>query len=287
MNRIITGLATGRGHIAARSKGAWPPVAVLIVASAWRARSEENYLPAAAGEDYLAMEIQEDSPPATVPDLTFDVGSQDRYVWRGLVLTDGPVLQPAVTVESSGFSVNVWGNFDLDQVNSNQGEFNELDVTLGYSKQLSILDLSTGVINYNFPNTASESTTELYAGVQFDVPFQPAIKAYFDVDEARGTYLTMDVGHSFGSDYGNPTEWEFALGLGFGWGSPEHNKLYFGAETDGVTDIHVALAFSIEIYEKWTVAQSITYSVVADDGLRSVVEKDQNVVFSLGLSVEY
>ena len=36
-----------------------------------------------------------------------------RYVWRGLLVTDGPVAQPVVEVEHRGFFVNVWGNMDL------------------------------------------------------------------------------------------------------------------------------------------------------------------------------
>ena len=56
------------------------------------------------------------------------------YVWRGYSVTDGLVLQPSVTSShESGFSLNIWGNYDLDDVNGAAGDFIEVDITLSYA----------------------------------------------------------------------------------------------------------------------------------------------------------
>lgn len=219
--------------------------------------------------------------------VSFDVGSFNRYIWRGLILTDGPVLQPALTVGRGAWSVNVWGNLDLDEVNGNGSQFNELDITFGWEKTSGPYNFSTGLINYNFPNTAVVTTTELYAGAGFDVPMQPAVTAFFDVEEAQGIYLTFDIAHAFSSDYDEPVEWEFALATGIGWGSSEHNNLYFGSDTDGVTDFHVGLNFAVTIDKKWTLSQSIIYISVVDEQFQGMVATDHSAVYGMALTVEF
>ncbi len=230
---------------------------------------------------------QHNPGPENPPTVSFDVGSFDRYVWRGLILTDGPVLQPGLTVGRGPLSVNVWGNMDLDDVNGNGGQFNELDITLAWEKRLGKCDLSVGVINYNFPNTPAVTTTELYVGAGFDVPAQPAVKIFFDVAETNGTYLTLDAAHAFSSEYDDPVGWKLTLSTGIGWGSAEHNSLYFGADTDGATDFHVGLAFAVTIDGKWTLSQNIVYTSVVDDQLRDMVVKDGYAAYGMSLTVEF
>jgi len=47
--------------------------------------------------------------PAVSSSVTADLLS--HYVWRGLRLSDGVVLQPSAGVETHGFGVNLWWNF--------------------------------------------------------------------------------------------------------------------------------------------------------------------------------
>ncbi len=219
--------------------------------------------------------------------VAFDTGSFDRYVWRGLILTDGPVFQSSVTVSRGPLSVNVWGNMDLDDANNNQAEFNEIDVTLAYAKTYGPCDLSASVINYNFPNTAAGATTELHVGVAFDVPAEPTVAMYYDVDQAQGAYVTLDVGHSFSSEYANPMAWELALGTGIGLGSADYNGLYYGASTASATDFHVGLAFAVKIHDKWTVSQNVIYTTIVGADFRAVIADDDTVAYGMVLTVEF
>lgn len=55
-----------------------------------------------------AQDPREEAPPEVSAGLTADVLS--HYVWRGIRLSDGLVVQPSVGVEGHGFSVNLWWN---------------------------------------------------------------------------------------------------------------------------------------------------------------------------------
>jgi hypothetical protein len=63
-----------------------------------------------------------------------DVPVLSAYVWRGQVLVDDPVVQPTFTVAKGGFSINWWGNFNLDDnATGDDFEFSEHDITLSYA----------------------------------------------------------------------------------------------------------------------------------------------------------
>jgi hypothetical protein len=64
---------------------------------------------AAAVAPALAQEPQEEPVPAVTSAATVDLLS--HYVWRGLRLSDGFVMQPSAVVGVRGFSVNLWWNF--------------------------------------------------------------------------------------------------------------------------------------------------------------------------------
>lgn len=83
------------------------------------------------GESAQPIETEAEAP------LTLEVGADaavmSKYVWRGILLTDDPVLQPSLTVGCLDVSINILGSMDLTDVNDNGKEFNELDFTIDYS----------------------------------------------------------------------------------------------------------------------------------------------------------
>jgi len=64
---------------------------------------------AAAAAPALGQEPPEEPVPAVSRAATVDFLS--HYVWRGLLLSKGFVVQPSAVVESRGFSANLWWNF--------------------------------------------------------------------------------------------------------------------------------------------------------------------------------
>ncbi len=201
-------------------------------------------------------------------DYTLDLAS--AYVWRGVTFLDGLSLQPGMTAShSSGFSANVWGAFDLDDANGNSGNFQELDVTLGYSFGLgekSSLDI--GWINYNFPNAGNAaggqtSTNELFIGWSADVVAQPGITLYYDFDAIEGYYANFSVGHSF------PVSDTVGVDIGanFGYSSSEFATAIQGGTKSGFSDGTATVGFSWAGEGNWGVGGFVAYTDTLDDNV--------------------
>jgi hypothetical protein len=153
------------------------------------------------------------------PSFTFEATPLSQYVWRGLVLTNGPVLQTSSTVTYRGAYLNVFTNQDLNSVNGRRGKVTELDFDLGYDYARDKSTLSAGAIHYTYPNTIAASTTELYAGMRLAGPFNLSVRGYFDVGSIRRGYVTADVFHSVSLPKLAPNvTWEAVLAAGAGCG---------------------------------------------------------------------
>jgi uncharacterized protein (TIGR02001 family) len=122
----------------------------------------------------------------------YDLGFYSHYVWRGITLTDDPVLQPSIELaHRSGFSLTVWGNVDLGDANDNAGDFNELDLTLEYAWRLERLELAVGLTEYTFPNTPFSGTREAFARLTRIGAISPCLTAYYDLDEYKDVYANL------------------------------------------------------------------------------------------------
>lgn len=129
---------------------------------------------------------------------TTDVFS--KYVWRGFLLDDDWVVQPAVTFASGGFQVGVWGNFDAEQDDALAS--NEIDTWASYSYTIDdMVTLKAGHTYYEFVQADSFSK-EWFVGVGLNTILAPTLTAYFDYgNESQGggdgEYYALDVSHSF------------------------------------------------------------------------------------------
>ena len=122
------------------------------------------------------------SPAADRPVFSVESGVFSQYVWRGMLPTNGPVLQNSATVLWRGAHLNLWTNLDLNSANGRRGKFNEVDFDAGYDRSMEKVGFSVGATRYAFPNTPAAATTEVYAGATLAVKLRPAVKAYLDVD---------------------------------------------------------------------------------------------------------
>ena len=138
------------------------------------------------------------------------------YVWRGLSLTNKPVLQPDlyVTFPAGNASVTVggWANIDLgkyddpdDDISESGGlssfNFAEFDPWAEISFPLGEkLTLTGGVTAYIYPNdaglTSDFNTVEIYGKAALDVLLSPKLAVWYDVDKIDGAYIEGSVSHT-------------------------------------------------------------------------------------------
>jgi hypothetical protein len=206
-------------------------------------------------------------------DFELKVDYLSKYIWRGQNLNEDPVFQSGFSASYRGLTAAIWGNIDLTNYNGNSGDFSELDYSLDYSGTLPGLEgvgYSVGAAYYTFPGTNLKDTTELYGGLNFDLPLSPSVMFYHDVDEADGTYISFAVGHSVEKIIeltpNIPVGMEIAASLG--WGSGSYNNYYWGTDQSNLNDLTLSASFPIEI-GGLTVAPSLGYVTLLSDDIRA------------------
>jgi uncharacterized protein (TIGR02001 family) len=125
-------------------------------------------------------------------EVRYEATLLSQYVWRGITLTDGPVLQPSVTIShDGGLSFEVWGNVDLADENDTPWEVNEARLVLDYRRRIGGVDLGAGLIEYLFPNTPFPGTREAYLRFGIEAIVAPELELYYDFDEIDGAYARL------------------------------------------------------------------------------------------------
>lgn len=245
-------------------------------------------------------------------DITVDASIDyfGKYLWRGQLWTDDPVLQPAVNVGYDKFTMSVWGNYELTSVNAETQEFTEIDYTLDYTDTIPDHDgmtYSLGVVHYQYPRATNgvlsapkgaKTTTEIYAGVGMDTFLNPTATLYYDIDEVGGLYASLGASHSIDiSEYGLMDDMvnsvDLAASLGYGDGS--YNEDYWGGvgSVDAFNDFVLSATLPIELCEHATLNASCNYVSVVDGSLMTnengtaLAQKGDYTFFGLGLAVSF
>jgi hypothetical protein len=154
-----------------------------------------------------------------------DASLFSSYVWRGLSLTNKPVLHPDVyvTIPAGNASITLggWANIDLgkyddldDDISESVGlsafNFAEFDPWAEVSYPVGKATLTGGVTAHIYPNkigsatnvnefgllTSASNTVEVYGKLAVDVPLSPKFSVYYDVDKIKGLYAEGSVSHT-------------------------------------------------------------------------------------------
>ncbi|MGD9546774.1 MAG: TorF family putative porin [Candidatus Krumholzibacteriia bacterium] len=214
-------------------------------------------------------------------DASAELGLFSKYVWRGMVVTDDPVLQPAAGVSVAGFGASFWGNIDLTDVNGSaedpdefKGKFNEIDYTLTYGLSLPMVSLNAGFIHYTFPNTGFDSTTEIFASASANVLLSPSLAVYYDFDEVDAAYIA--IGASHGVPMSPVANLDLAMNLGYG--TKDYQNAYFGmvpvdGDDDGflgvsgagLTDLTLSVRLPYHPVPMLTITPAVFFSTLMGD----------------------
>lgn len=204
-------------------------------------------------------------------------GFFSKYIWRGQNVNDDPVFQPEITANYENFTLGIWGNLDLTNINDKSGDFLEIDYYLDYSAELpgfKGIGYSVGFIYYDFPGATADGTRtpdtfEIYWGLNFDLPFKPSITVYNDIDEAEGLYATLSVEHGIEkiTQFTPYIPVGLDISSSLGWGSGSYNKYYWGTEQSKINDLVFSVSFPIEIHG-WGLVPSLNYVTLLSDDIR-------------------
>jgi len=204
-----------------------------------------------------------------------------KYIWRGQNVVDDWVLQPSAGVGYQGLTGSVWGNMDLRSDGVDDGEFSEVDYVLDYTHTFpgqEKFGYSLGVIYYDFPNTPWDATAEVYGALTAAVALSPALRWYYDFDEADGSYLQFAVGHTVEKI----TQWredgycDLQFGASVAYGTDNYNDFYFGVDDAALNDLTLSVSLPI-CMDKLTIKPSVSFSTMIGDDIREATGKSDNL----------
>lgn len=203
-------------------------------------------------------------PAQAQTEVGVDLDLFSSYVWRGLSLTNKPVLEPGVYVSipagNASITVGGWGNIDLgsyDDPNDDIAEgggtsFNlsEFDPYAEVSFPVGKATLTGGVTGYIYPNdedapndagllTSDANTVEIYGKVGFDAPLSPELSIYYDVDKIKGAYIEGGVSYSLAAS--EKVSIDLGALAGFSAGQGTSDDLDESANFDGDGFTHLDL----------------------------------------------
>jgi hypothetical protein len=246
----------------------------------------------------------------------------NKYVFRGYeVSAKSVVIEPTVTLGYRGFSATVWGNIDTDQhqtqsfipgkltddngkgVGTGHKSWNETDLTLSYTYNISKLGLTGGYIYYGTEYV--KQTQELFVSATYDVISHPTIAINRDVDGYPGTYINLSFSQSL-PVFKLPTgDLTVDLGAGFGYfiGTSDYWKTYesstggyTGSKYSALHDGNVKVGVSVPLGKNFVIQPMTQYWFPLSNKAKRTVDGisynpngklDQTFVYGLNLSLSF
>jgi uncharacterized protein (TIGR02001 family) len=211
--------------------------------------------------------------------VSSDMGIYSKYIWRGFKLDDDPVMQSGIYTSIKGFTVSVWGSFDIgtdDELASDEVDY-AIDYTYEFEDYLS---LSLGHTYYDFP-PADLFSKEFYIGLGFDVLLSPSLTWYRDYGDedlggGDGTYTVLSLSHSLPLG-DSPVTLDLSGHAGY------NNKLFIKGEGG---DTALGIGLTIPLTEKITFNPNINYSMPFGD-LKDSEDGNQEDEFYYGFTLAF
>jgi uncharacterized protein (TIGR02001 family) len=154
----------------------------------------------------LAVLVVAVAGPAAAQDASigFDVGLNSNYNWRGLSLTNKPVIQPDVWLSAYGLTGGVWANVepskydgsnDLSEGGGARSGIAEIDYWVEYARSFTNVNAKVGWVAYTYNKDNAGignifNTSEIYGQVSLSgMPVTPTLAVWYDIDNVKGAYI--------------------------------------------------------------------------------------------------
>ena len=214
----------------------------------------------------------------------FESDFVSQYVWRGIELSEGPVLQPSLWLSYKGATFSVWGNFVLSD-EANQGQLNEVDFTLGYGFEYKNFFFGPLFLFYLYPHQDIAATGEVAPILGFQRgPFKLFTAQIFDMIAAPGAYFGV-----FGGSFEREFHEKFSLktSAGFAWANEAFNDANFEISKFALN----LFVWNLELH--WTVKDPLylrphlKVSILLDEDLRGSVEHADLISGGLAIGIDF
>lgn len=261
--------------------------AVALTQSAWGAPEvapPESSAPESSAPESLTPNAAVETPAANANELaiSYAIDLNSRYVFRGVALGRGAVVQPTVTLEKRDYSFTVFGNVAAARHQSGGRRFNEVDLTLAKSINRGNTTVEPSAVLYLYPN-GERATGELAVRLTYERKNTTFFTDhYLDFIEAPGAYFG-DVGVSQRRSWNDKTSGEASLSLGFG--NAAFNEFNIGPRRAAAVVAALDLSLSYTLSERYTLRPHLGLTRVLDRRLRDELSGDADLL-NAGLTLE-
>jgi hypothetical protein len=225
---------------------------------------------------------------------TFTYGAEmdfnSDYVWRGLLLDDGPVWQPSAWISAFGFTFTAWGNVAMTSASEDAGlesggaGLKSGGLTLTYNHDWEKLRMEAALDAYTgrqLPDIEARNTME--GSLKLSYPAGPlrifTIHA-FDVLAYRGSYFG-EAGLEYGRQVTKSTE--FTISARSGWASAKFNDVYIGVDKSAFNFVGVEGALTYYLGRHMYFQPHIEFSAITDGRLREELAPANIVNYGLAV----
>jgi hypothetical protein len=243
-----------------------------------------------AGAETSAQSTDKQSDSqASVASAAFTYGAEtdlnSGYVWRGLLLDEGPVVQPSAWISAFGFTLTAWGNVAMTGASEGAG-LNSGGLVLTYEREWEKLRIEAALDAYvgrQSSDIESRNTVEGSLGLSYPVgPLRIFTTHAFDVLAYRGSYFG-EAGLEYERQVTKNTE--FTISFRSGWASAKFNDAYIGVHKSAFNFVGAEVSGSYYFGPHLYLRPHIQFSSITDRRLRGQLAPADIVTFGLAFGL--
>ena len=217
--------------------------------------------------------------------LETDFNSQ--YLWRGIVLSDRPVLQPSAWISGFGFEFTAWRNLNLTRTGENV-HLHTTNLNLTYSHDWKKVRIEPSLDAYlNQPPKGFHDPNTMEASLKLSYPvgrLRIFTSHAFDVITYRGSYF----GEAGVSYEGRLTERVVpAVSITAGWSSSTFNKTYIGFDKRAFNFVGAEASVTYYLRDHLYLRPHFEFSTTAARELREYLDFPTSANFGLAVGMDF
>jgi hypothetical protein len=229
------------------------------------------------------------SSQASVEGATFTYGAEmdfnSNYVWRGLLLDDGPVWQPSAWISGFGFTLTAWSNVAMTSASGGAG-LKTGGLILTYERNWEKLRIEAALDAYmGQPSMDIEADIEarntMESSLKMSYPVGP-LRIFtthaFDVLAYRGAYFG-EAGLEYQRQVTKNTE--FTISTRSGWASSKFNDVYIGVNKSAFNFVGVGVSGAYYLGQRMYFRPHFEFSSITDGRLRGQLVPSNIVNFGV------
>ncbi|MFC1539217.1 hypothetical protein ACFL6H_07325 [Candidatus Latescibacterota bacterium] len=204
--------------------------------------------------------------------MTVDIDGMvlSRFVWRGEMWTDDPVLWHTATIRCGGFRSYNFFNIDLTDINHDRFECNEYDFIIDYTFPFGDVTVAPGVLHFSSPTNFFEPTTKITLQIKSALPFNPGLRIRVDPEKSSGSYFIFDFSNSFKV---RKIPYPINLYGSIGASQPRYYRSYLD-DQNKLTDILIGFNIPIDIGYGLTLSPAFEFTSLVEKSVRKAQEEN-------------